>query len=136
MPREQSTEDPVIGNEHEEEDSPPEVPKRKNKPKRQNSSEEENVVELEDSLRAATLSKINKDTQIIKNKSLSSGIDADQNPILLLTPDTVIGKSVVLKGELTFDKLLRIDGRFEGELQSRGSLIVGASGIIIGDVIG
>lgn len=40
-------------------------------------------------------------------------------------PDTVIGESVVFKGALQFERLLRIDGQFEGELTSSGALIVG-----------
>ena len=34
------------------------------------------------------------------------------------TPETVIGEYVVVKGELEFDRLLRIDGLFEGKLIS------------------
>ncbi len=42
----------------------------------------------------------------------------------------------MMKGELTFDSLLRVDGRFEGSLKSTGSLIVGKSGILVGNVDG
>ena len=41
-----------------------------------------------------------------------------------------------MKGELTFDRLLRIDGRFEGTLVSDGSLIIGPAGTLVGDVNG
>lgn len=45
-------------------------------------------------------------------------------------PDTTLGEGVSFKGQLTFRKLLRIDGAFEGELISDGKLIVGATGTV------
>jgi len=45
-------------------------------------------------------------------------------------PETVIGEHVSLKGELSFQEVLRIDGYFEGELVSEGKLIVGPTGTI------
>jgi cytoskeletal protein CcmA (bactofilin family) len=50
-------------------------------------------------------------------------------------PETVIGEYVNVKGELAFDRLLRIDGCFEGKLVSDGDLIVGPQGKLIGDVV-
>lgn len=50
-------------------------------------------------------------------------------------PETVIGEYVNVKGELAFDRLLRIDGCFEGKLISDGDLIVGPQGKLIGDVV-
>ena len=41
-----------------------------------------------------------------------------------------------MKGELAFESLLRIDGRFEGKLISSGCLIIGKSGILMGNVDG
>lgn len=52
----------------------------------------------------------------------------------LPTPDAVIGIDVVINGEFHFDKLLKIDGKFEGTLVSSGDLIVGKKGILLGDV--
>ena len=49
-------------------------------------------------------------------------------------PETVIGPGVDIKGDLEFDRLLRIDGKFEGRLISTGNLIVGSAGNLIGDV--
>lgn len=49
-------------------------------------------------------------------------------------PETIIGKEVSIKGELSFDKLLRIDGRFEGTLVSNGKLIVGPTGYVKSDI--
>jgi cytoskeletal protein CcmA (bactofilin family) len=45
-------------------------------------------------------------------------------------PDTTLGEGVVFKGELTFKRLLRIDGQFEGELVSDGKLIIGPTGVV------
>lgn len=40
-----------------------------------------------------------------------------------------------MKGELEFTRLLRVDGRFEGELiTDKGSLVVGPKGEVIGDL--
>lgn len=41
-----------------------------------------------------------------------------------------------IKGSLAFDRLLRIDGSFEGELRSSGDLVVGARGTLKGDIKG
>ena len=41
-----------------------------------------------------------------------------------------------MTGQLHFERLLRIDGSFEGELSSQGDLIVGQEGVLIGDVMG
>jgi cytoskeletal protein CcmA (bactofilin family) len=43
-------------------------------------------------------------------------------------PETIIGEGVTIKGTISFKKLLRIDGSFEGELLSSGKLIVGPTG--------
>lgn len=53
------------------------------------------------------------------------------------TPDSIIGRDVEINGEFQFDRLLRIDGKFQGSLLSpqRGDLIIGQSGCIISDTI-
>lgn len=43
-------------------------------------------------------------------------------------PETTLGEGVTFRGELTFERLLRIDGTFEGELLSQGKVIVGPKG--------
>lgn len=49
-------------------------------------------------------------------------------------PNTVLGSGVEVKGHLTFQGLLRIDGHFEGELLSdEGKLILGPSGVVRSD---
>lgn len=50
------------------------------------------------------------------------------------TPETIIGEHVVVRGELEFERLLRIDGLFTGTLISKGDLIVGENGQLNGDV--
>jgi cytoskeletal protein CcmA (bactofilin family) len=45
-------------------------------------------------------------------------------------PETIIASQVEIKGSLTFPKLLRIDGSFEGELRSTGKLIIGPTGSV------
>ncbi|MBF8251146.1 MAG: Integral rane protein CcmA involved in cell shape determination, partial [Deltaproteobacteria bacterium] len=41
-----------------------------------------------------------------------------------------IGKGVNISGKLSFDGVVRIDGRFEGEIDATGTLIVGADAVI------
>lgn len=45
-------------------------------------------------------------------------------------PETVIAPGVSIKGTMSFQKLIRIDGNFEGELLSSGKLIVGPTGTV------
>ena len=45
-------------------------------------------------------------------------------------PETVIAAGVSIKGTMSFQKLIRIDGDFEGELISSGKLIVGPTGSV------
>ncbi len=45
-------------------------------------------------------------------------------------PDVTIGEGVLFKGELRFDKLLRLDGTFEGTIESGKKIIVGPKGCL------
>lgn len=45
-------------------------------------------------------------------------------------PETIIASGVSIKGTMSFQKLIRIDGNFEGELLSSGKLIVGPTGTV------
>ena len=45
-------------------------------------------------------------------------------------PETTLGEGVSFKGQLSFRRLLRIDGSFEGELISDGKLLVGPKGSV------
>jgi cytoskeletal protein CcmA (bactofilin family) len=55
-------------------------------------------------------------------------------PIVDAEPETTIGAAVKMKGQLSFERLLRIEGEFEGTLISKGSLVVGTKGLLIGDI--
>ncbi|KAJ0408900.1 hypothetical protein ATCC90586_005937 [Pythium insidiosum] len=55
-------------------------------------------------------------------------------PIVDAEPETTIGVAVKMKGELSFDRLLRIEGEFEGKLVSKGSLVIGTKGVLTGNV--
>ncbi|MCH9630235.1 MAG: hypothetical protein S4CHLAM37_02290 [Chlamydiia bacterium] len=48
--------------------------------------------------------------------------------------ETVLSEGVLVKGELHFEKLLRINGSFEGNLKASGKLILGVKGKVQGDV--
>jgi len=49
-------------------------------------------------------------------------------------PFTFLGRGAKFKGILTFDGSIRIDGRLEGEIHSKGTLMVGEHAVIEGDV--
>jgi len=51
-------------------------------------------------------------------------------------PETAIGEGVDIRGELQFDRMLRVDGSFEGKLNSTGSVVVGRKGCLMADVKG
>lgn len=52
------------------------------------------------------------------------------DPSFFDEPETTIGENVTIKGTLSFEKLVRIDGNFEGELQTQGKLYVGPKGVV------
>ena len=47
---------------------------------------------------------------------------------------TTLGSDTNFKGTMTFEKPLKIDGKFDGELTTKGSLIVGQSGEVHADI--
>jgi cytoskeletal protein CcmA (bactofilin family) len=47
-----------------------------------------------------------------------------------VTPTSGVGKSVVIKGEMTGDEDVTIDGRFEGRLDLGGHLMIGPNGLV------
>lgn len=51
-----------------------------------------------------------------------------------MEPDVTIGNEVEIRGAFQFDGLLRLDGRFQGVLQSSGDLIVGPGGVLVTDI--
>ena len=49
---------------------------------------------------------------------------------------TFLGKGVDFKGKASFDGTVRIDGRFEGEITTGDTLIIGESAVIKGSITG
>jgi len=47
---------------------------------------------------------------------------------------TIIGADANFKGELTFDKAVRIDGNFEGQIRSKGSLTISEGAKVVASV--
>lgn len=47
---------------------------------------------------------------------------------------TVIGADVVIKGDLTVDKGLRVDGQIEGSISTKSKILVGKSGQLKADI--
>ena len=45
-----------------------------------------------------------------------------------------IGRGTVFKGTLTFDGVVRIDGQLEGQIMSRGTLVVGAGAVVQAEI--
>lgn len=65
---------------------------------------------------------------------IAKGKDVSQTNIRKV--DTVIGKESSFKGNLEAPAgSIRIDGYFEGELHIGGDLIIGESGIVVGNVV-
>jgi cytoskeletal protein CcmA (bactofilin family) len=51
------------------------------------------------------------------------------------TPETIIAEGVSIKGTLSFRRLVRIDGSFEGELLSSGKIIIGQTGSVKANIV-
>lgn len=47
---------------------------------------------------------------------------------------TILGKGSSFEGKLTFEGTVRIDGRFSGEIQTEGTLILGESAEVRADI--
>lgn len=47
---------------------------------------------------------------------------------------TVIGADAVIKGELIFEKGVRLLGKFDGEISSKGNLLIADGAVLSGDV--
>lgn len=48
----------------------------------------------------------------------------------------MLGRSCVVRGDLTADGAIRIDGTVEGSVTSKGAVVVGESGVVRGGVTG
>mmetsp|Transcript_16584 Transcript_16584/g.24953 ORF Transcript_16584/g.24953 Transcript_16584/m.24953 type:complete len:345 (+) Transcript_16584:142-1176(+) len=79
----------------------------------------------------------NNDGQISQDMHFNPNGAKIKSPSSLLRedPETTIGVKVVVRGELEYSTLLRIDGQFTGKLISQGSLIVGSQGKVTGDIV-
>lgn len=69
-----------------------------------------------------------------ESSTVASSKDPLQNELPPEEPETTLGEGVFFKGQLNFKTLLRIDGKFEGELISDGKLIIGPSGVVKSNV--
>ena len=47
---------------------------------------------------------------------------------------TLLAKGVVLKGEIHVEGTVRIDGRLDGEIQTKGQVIIGEDGLVQGSI--
>ena len=63
------------------------------------------------------------------NKETGSGRGSDQI-------ENVLGRSLVIHGDLKADGAFRIDGTIEGSVASKGAVYIGESGVVRGDVSG
>ncbi len=48
---------------------------------------------------------------------------------------TLLAKGVVLTGEIHVEGTVRIDGRLDGEIQTKGQVIIGEDGLVQGTII-
>jgi len=48
--------------------------------------------------------------------------------------ETVLGADVTFKGEVTYESAMRIEGKFEGKITSKGRLAVGKGAAVAGEV--
>lgn len=61
----------------------------------------------------------------------------DEQARQLLNPDEIVaflGKGTEFKGIITYEGTIRIDGRVEGEIITKGTLVVGESAVIQADI--
>ena len=47
---------------------------------------------------------------------------------------TLLAKGVVLKGEIHVEGTVRIDGRLDGDIQTKGQVIIGEDGVVQGTI--
>ena len=58
----------------------------------------------------------------------------NQNELDDEKPFAFLGKGAKFKGSITFDGEIRIDARLEGEIRTKGTLVVGEHAVIDGDI--
>ena len=52
----------------------------------------------------------------------------------LMKTNTVIGKETELKGSLKDEGSIRIDGKFEGDIQTKGEIVIGENAVVQADI--
>jgi len=67
--------------------------------------------------------------EMFKSPSFTPAYDSTPQPVIE-EPETIIAENVNIKGTLSFQRLLRIDGTFEGEIDSNGKLVIGPTGFV------
>jgi cytoskeletal protein CcmA (bactofilin family) len=50
--------------------------------------------------------------------------------------ENMLGRSCIVRGDLTADGAIRVDGTVEGSVTSKGAVVVGESGVVRGGVTG
>lgn len=124
--------------------NPPAKPKRANPPSSTSLAEDDGYSDSEYSISPARRGRLNHTTarqQQLQQQNESPPMTPTYHhpprskvSIVDAEPETTIGVAVKMKGELSFERLLRIEGEFEGKLVSKGSLVVGARGVLTGPV--
>lgn len=128
--------------------NPPPKPKRANPPSSNSLAEDDGYSDSEYNISPARRGRLNHATARQQQQQLQHQQQNDSPPmtptyhhparskvsIVDAEPETTIGAAVKMKGELSFERLLRIEGEFEGKLVSKGSLVVGAKGVLTGPV--
>jgi cytoskeletal protein CcmA (bactofilin family) len=71
-----------------------------------------------------------------KNIGLADGADAEETPAPPSQPlGTFIGSDALFEGRLVLRGDFRIDSEFRGELSTDGTIVVGPSGSVVGDIV-
>lgn len=60
--------------------------------------------------------------------SVNETVEPDQ------IPETVIGPGVDVRGNMQFERLLRVEGKFQGTIISQGDLVIGRNGCVVANV--
>lgn len=63
-------------------------------------------------------------------KLISQAATSSNEPI-----DTIMGPNTHFKGTLTYEGSVRIDGKFDGKIETNGSLVIGEGATVKADVI-
>ena len=73
---------------------------------------------------------LEKDITTESPVAVEESYEAPPPPLEIEEPETIIGENVSLKGTLSFQKMIQIDGTFEGEIESKGKIIIGPRGVV------